>query len=110
MRQYKDFTYYHYSDHHFENALNIIGWINNADGNTVIDELFLKRLIKYLDYPFNTLRSYPELREITIFGKEYTLGYSELRVLDQNGKKKYAAPDMIVYRIRRFIYSTKGIY
>jgi len=98
MNHYKDFTYYSH-EHFFENSINI-GWTNNTKGNVCTDELFLEKLVKHLDYPFHKLRGAPfETKKIFIFSREYLLGYSELRILDQTTKKKYAVPDMIVYRI-----------
>lgn len=110
MEYYKDLTYY--SLHHFENAINI-GWINDCNPFTqgTVDKIFLKNLEEYIKTPFNTIRGYLkcdicgcDTYNISISNQKVNLGYSEIRVISQDGKQKFAAPDMIYHYITNHNY------
>lgn len=105
MEHYKDLTYY--SFHHFENALNI-GWINETAPYTKgkVTEIFLEKLKEYIIHPFNSIRGYRKCDlcncnsfKVCVSNQEINLGYSEIRVISQNGKQRFAAPDMIYHYI-----------
>lgn len=102
MRYYKDFTYY--SLDHFENARNI-GWITPNEKLEKYENSteFLEKLWEYINCPFNKQRN---VVPTSFFynGHEVKLGYSEIRVLNTNGREKYAAPDII------FKYILEGKY
>ncbi|KRD58285.1 hypothetical protein ASE40_18300 [Flavobacterium sp. Root935] len=111
MEFYKDLTYY--SKLHFENALNI-GWINET--NTFIKgktpDLFLQKLEEYILEPFNTTRGYlkcdlckSDSFKISILNQDINLGFSEIRVISEDGKQRFAAPDMIYHYIKDHNYS-----
>lgn len=97
MDLYKDFTFYSYQ--HFENAYNI-GWINENHIKHVnkLDEVFKDNLALFIKKPVNTLRNSNHYVGVVIDGKEYNLGFSEIRVISEDGIK-YAAPDMIYYYV-----------
>lgn len=94
MIYYNDLSYY--SLQHFENAQNV-GWINTSgDFNQgEVPEQFIEKLWAYMNYPVNTIRS-DHHQSLTYHGKEVGVGYSEIRVLDRDGKTRFAAPDAIV--------------
>lgn len=102
MELFKDLTFY--SRNHYENALNI-GWVAPEEplANAEPDHALLQKLIPYLAYPFNTTRESGCLK-VEYQQKQYTLGYSEIRVISASGQV-YAAPDMIVSHILNCEYT-----
>ncbi len=102
MNEYKDLTYY--SERHFENALNV-GWValDKQHGEEYDKHLLLEKLIPYLDYPFNTVRGASNAIKWSYNNQTYVLGFSELRILSQNGIV-YAAPNTILYCIDALNY------
>lgn len=95
MDYFKDLTIY--SSQHFEKALNI-GWeMPGEEGRYEPDPDLLSRLGPYLGMTLNMSRG-GIFRTLQIDGKEYTVGFSEIRVLGADGTV-YAAPDFIAYRI-----------
>lgn len=96
MEFFNDGTYYSYQ--HYENSINI-GWISPVKmyENNANKEL-ARRLLKYMDYPLNTLRGGDYYKKITFENKNFILGFSEFRVIGANGFV-YAVPDMIIYSI-----------
>lgn len=96
MNFYKDLTYY--SDCHFENAINI-GWIapNEKWRNTEVDNGLINKLLQYMSYRLNQYRGGNYLKKINIFGEKYMLGYSEMRIISHDLKRKYAVSDIIFF-------------
>lgn len=99
MNFYNDFTYY--SEEHFEDAINI-GWVlpeKKWDIAHKDKEIIVKELLKYLDYPVNQVRGGNYYKQLRLFEKDYTLGFSEIRVLSGDGKTVFALPNMVIYSI-----------
>lgn len=96
MTYYKDKSYY--SEQHFENAQNI-GWLDNnlKIEKKVINDQLVENLLEYIKCPFNMIRS-NMIIDLNIENNSYKLGFSEIRVLSDDGKK-YAAPDLIIHHI-----------
>lgn len=59
-------------------------------------------MVRFLKYHVNTLRDASAIKW-KCGSEEYTLGYSELRIIAADGKV-YAAPDTILYSIREIGY------
>ncbi len=94
---YNDLTYY--SCHYFENAKNI-GWIDEerfTRGN--VTEEFVEKLLKYVKEPLHVVSNcfYPV--KMTYKNELLSLGFLEIRVLSEDGKQRYAAPDLIFHYI-----------
>lgn len=104
---YRDGT--SYSLNHFENAKNI-GWIygtENYDKGNVTSQ-FIDSLWMYVKNPFNETRenrgcflccansTTPEKSSSNDFA---ALGSSEIRVISEDGKEKYAAPSVILHYV-----------
>lgn len=107
MDFYKDLTYY--NRFHFENAQNVgFGRIGAEKTQVRLPYGFMPRLLKYLKYPLNTARGGLP-RRITIDGETYTLGFSEIRVLDKNGRV-FAAPNDIVGYIQDSVYDPPAVF
>ena len=101
MDYFKDLSYY--SRFHFENAQNIgFGQMEQNTDTAGIPQSFMPRLLKYLKYPVNSVRG-GACRTAMIDHQQYTLGFSEIRVLDRAGNV-YAAPDEIVADIAQGTY------
>ena len=99
---YYDLTYY--TCHYFENSKNI-GWIDNVaykSGDVPID--FIGNLYKYIEAPIRAVRDCFDPQEIIYNGKKKQLGYFEIRVLSEDGKIKYASPDLIFYYVLKNRY------
>lgn len=96
MTYYKDKSYY--SEQHFENAQNI-GWLDNnlKIEKKIINNQLVENLLEYIKYPFNMIRS-NMIIDLNIKNNSYKLGFSEIRVLSEDGEK-YAAPDLILHHI-----------
>lgn len=94
MDNYKDFTYY--SHQHFEDSYNI-GW-DGCEKNLDINDSFMDNLLIYFETPFNKVRN-GNYKILDFHGKQYTLGLSEIRVLSEDERTCYAAPDMILHNI-----------
>ena len=94
MNVYKDLTYY--SDVRFENAINI-GWVHPETNfeNTETDYELIESLLPYLSFRFNQTRGGHYLKDINILGKDYLFGYSEIRIISHDFKRKYAVADTI---------------
>lgn len=92
----EDLSYY--SRFHFENARNVgFGRMTGVKKNNQLPAEFMTRLLKYLKYPLNSVRG-GTFKTVQFENIEYTLGFSEIRVLDGKGRV-YAAPDEIVANI-----------
>lgn len=101
MDYFQDLTYY--SRFHFENAKNIgFGPQVPAEPAAALPEGFIGQLAKHLDYAVNGQRGFG-FRQITVEGKTYPLGFSEIRVLGRDGTV-YAAPDEVVADIQEGAY------
>lgn len=104
---YRDGT--SYSLNHFENAKNI-GWIygtENYDKGNVTSQ-FIDSLWMYVKNPFNETRenrgcficcANSTIREKSSSNDFAALGSSEIRVISEDGKEKYAAPSMILHYV-----------
>ncbi len=108
MELYKDLTYYSFD--HFENAYNV-GWV---DIDKEKNELYgcneiIERLIPFLKYPLNTIRSLSDIKKWTYAGEEYTLGFSELRIISDD-RKVYAIPNTILYYISEKGYKPPEVF
>lgn len=101
MDFFNDFTLYQY--YHFENAINIGFCTCDATRQLQLNDNFYEKLAKYLEYPFNPSRG-GDYKRITLFGREYTLGYAEMRIIAENGKV-FAAPNLIISKIMEGIYT-----
>ncbi len=101
MDYYKDLSYY--SRFHFENAQNIgFEGSYSAEKSSSLSEKFLEQLLKYLQYPVNTQRG-GAFKSISLYGTDYVLGFSEIRVLGNDGKV-FAAPDAVILEIAEGSY------
>jgi hypothetical protein len=97
LTYYEDKSYY--SEQHFENTQNI-GWLDSKfeiEKKEYNDQL-IDSLLEYVKYPFNMIRS-NMIVDLAIKNTSYKLGFSEIRVLGDDGKK-YAAPDLIIHYIK----------
>ena len=93
---YRDLTYY--SKHHFENALNVgFDSIKKID-NTAYDRKLVDALILFLKFPFNMVFNSSLQNENVGIKKELGLGFSEIRVISQEGQV-FAAPDTVISEI-----------
>ncbi|GIP59740.1 ankyrin repeat domain-containing protein [Paenibacillus woosongensis] len=100
---YKDMTCY--SLHHFENSKNV-GWINikNDFHRASLSEEFVSNLWEYIRYPLNVDRTSNDSVVVQYNKETKTLGFSEIRVISEDGLTKYAAPDLIFQYITQYSY------
>lgn len=107
MDFYQDLTYY--NRFHYENAQNVgFGRIGTEKTQVQLPYGFLPQLLKYLKYPLNTTRGGLP-RRVTIDGENYTLGFSEIRVLGKDGRV-FAAPNDIVGYIQDSVYNPPAVF
>lgn len=110
---FEDFT--NYSFLYYENTKNI-GWLDKDYPyfkGKVSDE-FIDKLWKYLNLNINRIRGFRNCRlctvpykgtsEVVYKGESIMLGYEEIRVLSEDGKTSYAAPDLIYHYILNHEY------
>ena len=102
MDYFKDLTYY--NNLHYENARNV-GFCPMGTESVAhqYPEEFIPKLAKYLNYPVNVSRGGGFDKSFVIDGVKHALGFSEIRVLAQNGIV-YAAPDAVVAYIAEGLY------
>ena len=99
---YNDLTYY--SCHYFENAKNI-GWIEEIGFNKGnVSEEFIENLYKYIKRPIDIVRDCFYSLDMTYKDEVLNLGFLEIRVLSEDGKQRYAAPDLIFHYILELGY------
>ncbi|WP_025698332.1 ankyrin repeat domain-containing protein [Paenibacillus durus] len=103
MVDYKDLTCY--SLQHFENAKNV-GWINKKEDfhKGSVTKEFIEKLWGYIKYPLNTVRDANESKVMLFNGEKVTLGFSEIRVMSEDGKNRFAAPDLIFQYVMEYNY------
>ncbi len=93
MDYFDDFTLYSYA--HFENALNV-GWdVDGTPPGPPVGAELKEALPRYLEHRVNMTRGGGVLTQFVYWGKSYTLGSAELRILGKDGTV-YAVPDRIV--------------
>ncbi len=96
---YDDLTYYSCPFHYFENAKNI-GWIEETGFNKgSVPEEFIENLLKYIKEPIHVVSDCFYPIKMIYKNELLSLGYLEIRVLSENGKQRYAAPDLIFHYI-----------
>lgn len=94
---YNDLTYY--SCHYFENAKNI-GWIEETGFNKGnVSKEFIENLYKYIKRPIHIVRDCFYSLDMTYKNEILSLGFLEIRVLSEDGKQRYASPDLIFHYI-----------
>ena len=110
---FEDFT--NYSFLYYENTKNI-GWLDKAYpySKGKVSEEFIDKLWGYLGVSINRIRgfrncslcttTYKGTSEATYKGEVIMLGYAEIRVLSEDGKNSYAAPDLIYHYILEHEY------